>query len=166
MVQMTTYRTNQRNAQKPTLAPLSVIRTETVFSKLPIHTLSKKGSVDIHITRENKKGKLETYWRVSPNRDFGEPRQLALDIAPYGRTLQHQPLYQGPARCALEATHLQRCVVPGQCVQGSWLSSALDGCALHISSGFLAEKIRRTPRGVINPKSNYREVSVNVVKLR
>jgi len=80
MVQMTTYRTNQRNAQKPTLAPLSVIRTETVFSKLPIHTLSKKGSVDIHITRENKKGKLETYWRVSPNRDFGEPRQLAFKI--------------------------------------------------------------------------------------
>jgi hypothetical protein len=24
-------------------------------------------------------------------------------IAPCGRTLQHQPLYQGPARCALDA---------------------------------------------------------------
>jgi hypothetical protein len=26
-----------------------------------------------------------------------------VDKAPCGRTLQHQPLYQGPARCALEA---------------------------------------------------------------
>jgi hypothetical protein len=26
-----------------------------------------------------------------------------LNKAPYGRTLQHQSLYQGPARCALEA---------------------------------------------------------------
>jgi hypothetical protein len=73
-------KTNQLMAQKSALAPLGVIRTETVFSKLPIHTLSKKGSVEIHITRENQKGKLDTYWRVSPNRDFGEPRQLAFKI--------------------------------------------------------------------------------------
>jgi len=80
MVQMTIGSTKKQHAQKSALAPLSVIRTETVFSKFPIHTLSKKGSVEIHITREDKKGKLETYWRVSPNRDFGEPRQLAFKI--------------------------------------------------------------------------------------
>jgi hypothetical protein len=73
-------KTNKHITQKSVLAPLGVIRTETVFSKLPIHTLSKKGSVEIHITRENQKGKLDTYWRVSPNRDFGEPRQLAFKI--------------------------------------------------------------------------------------
>ena len=33
----------------------------------------------------------------------GRARGTCVNKAPYGRTLQHQPLYQGPARCALEA---------------------------------------------------------------
>ena len=41
------------------LAPLQVIRTETVLSKLPIHNLSKTGSFEIQIVRKNDRGE----WR-------------------------------------------------------------------------------------------------------
>jgi hypothetical protein len=60
------------------LAPLDIIRTETVFSRLPIHQLSKKGKIDIRIIRrECDGGQISLYWKVSPNPEFGEPRQLA-----------------------------------------------------------------------------------------
>jgi hypothetical protein len=62
------------------LAPLSVIRTETVLSRLPIHNLSKKGSVRIRITRKNENGEVELLWNVSPNPDYGDPRQLAYKL--------------------------------------------------------------------------------------
>jgi hypothetical protein len=62
------------------LAPLNIIRTETIFSKLPIHNLAKRGSVDIQITRTNESGEVELYWKISPNRDYGEPRQLAYKL--------------------------------------------------------------------------------------
>lgn len=63
------------------LAPLDIIRTETVFSRLPIHQLSKKGTIDIRIIRrERDGGQISLYWKVSPNRDFGEPRQLAYKL--------------------------------------------------------------------------------------
>ena len=54
-----------------------IIRTETVFSRYPVHNLSKKGSIDIHITKKNAHGELTLEWKVSPSRDHGEPRQLA-----------------------------------------------------------------------------------------
>ena len=62
------------------LAPLSVIRTETVLSRLPIHNLSKKGSVRIRITRKNENGEIDLQWLVSPNADYGDPRQLAYKL--------------------------------------------------------------------------------------
>jgi hypothetical protein len=62
------------------LAPLHVIRTETVLSRLPIHNLSKKGKVRIHISKKNEHGELDLYWKVSPNPDYGDPRQLAYKI--------------------------------------------------------------------------------------
>ena len=63
------------------LAPLDIIRTETVFSRLPIHQLSKKGKIDIRIIRrERDGGQISLYWKVSPNADFGEPRQLAYKL--------------------------------------------------------------------------------------
>jgi hypothetical protein len=34
------------------LGPLNIIRTETVLSRLPIHNLSKKGRVNIQITKK------------------------------------------------------------------------------------------------------------------
>jgi len=62
------------------LAPSSIIRTETVLSKLPIHNLAKKGTIKIHIVRKGANGQVELSWRVSPSRDYGEPRQLAYKI--------------------------------------------------------------------------------------
>ena len=59
---------------------LSIIRTETVFSRLPIHTLSKKGDISIHITRRNDEGETELYWEVAPNQKYGAPRQLAYHL--------------------------------------------------------------------------------------
>ena len=64
----------------PGLIPLSVIRTETVLSRLPIHNLSKKGAVRIRITRKNENGEVELLWNVSPNPDYGDPRQLAYKL--------------------------------------------------------------------------------------
>jgi hypothetical protein len=57
-----------------------VIRTETVLSRLPMHNLSKKGTVHIHITRRNAHGEIELSWIVSPNPAYGEPRQLAYKL--------------------------------------------------------------------------------------
>ena len=62
------------------LAPLTIIRTETVLSRLPIHNLTKKGRVQIKITRNNAQGEIELYWKVSPNAEYGEPRQLAYKL--------------------------------------------------------------------------------------
>jgi len=66
--------------QPQDLAPFDIIRTESVFSKFPVHNLSKKGSVNIHITKKNKNGQVDFLWKVSPNRDYGEPRQLAYKL--------------------------------------------------------------------------------------
>ena len=62
------------------LVPLNLIRTETVLSRFPIHNLSKKGRVQIAITQKNAQGEIELYWKVSPNGDFGAPRQLAYKL--------------------------------------------------------------------------------------
>lgn len=62
------------------MTPLSVIRTETVLSKMPIHNLSKKGKVSIEIKRRNAKGAVELLWEVSYNDKYGQPRQLAYKL--------------------------------------------------------------------------------------
>jgi len=62
------------------LIPLNIIRTETVLSKLPIHNLSKKGNIAIKIVRRNTAGEVTLHWEVFPNRNFGDPRQLAYKI--------------------------------------------------------------------------------------
>jgi hypothetical protein len=62
------------------LAPLSIIRTETVLSRLPIHNLAKRGTVNIHIVKHNARGRVELYWKVTPNPAFGAPRQLAYKL--------------------------------------------------------------------------------------
>jgi hypothetical protein len=60
--------------------PLNLIRTETVLSRLPIHNLSKKGTVQIQITQKHADGHAELYWQVAPNPAFGIPRQLAYKL--------------------------------------------------------------------------------------
>lgn len=62
------------------LSPLHTIRTETVFSRLPIHNLAKKGKVDIQILRKNDRGEIDLRWEVSYNDRFGQPRQLAYKL--------------------------------------------------------------------------------------
>jgi hypothetical protein len=62
------------------LAPLSTIRTETVFSRLPIHNLAKKGNVEIQILRNNDRGEVDLRWEVAYIDRFGQPRQLAYKL--------------------------------------------------------------------------------------
>jgi hypothetical protein len=62
------------------LVPLSIIRSETVLSKLPIHNLSKKGRVDININKQNLQGEVELKWEVSYNERHGQARQLAYKL--------------------------------------------------------------------------------------
>ena len=69
-----------------------VIRTETVLSRFPVHNLSKKGDVDIHILRRNEKGEIEIRWEVSFNKKYGQARQLAykLDTLVVNRRLEEE----------------------------------------------------------------------------
>ena len=67
-------------AQLEALAPLNIIRTETVLSKLPVHNLSKKGKVDIRIVRRTESGDLHLKWEVSHSDRYGQPRQLAYKL--------------------------------------------------------------------------------------
>src|SRR5260370_41182453 len=60
--------------------PLTIIRTETVLSKLPIHTLAKKGNIDISITQKNNRGDLKLKWEVTYANRYGRPGQLAYKL--------------------------------------------------------------------------------------
>lgn len=62
------------------LTPLSVIRTETVLSKLPVHNLAKKGRVDIQINKTGPDGQVELKWEVSYSDRYGQARQLAYKL--------------------------------------------------------------------------------------
>ena len=61
-------------------APLSILRTETVLSRLPIHNLTTGGPVTIRITRTNAQGALDLRWAVSYNAYYGPPRHLAYKL--------------------------------------------------------------------------------------
>src|SRR5580704_2643356 len=65
---------------EPEAATLDIIRTETVLSRLPVHNLAKKGSISIQILKKTATGEVELLWRISPSRDYGEPRQLAYKL--------------------------------------------------------------------------------------
>src|SRR5262245_8959809 len=65
---------------KASLAPLTIIRAETVLSRFPIHTLSKTGGGTIHIRKNGLQGTLDTRWEVSYNARYGPPRQLAYKL--------------------------------------------------------------------------------------
>jgi hypothetical protein len=79
---MTQPRTSirQRVPQQPVPTPLSILRTETVLSRFPIHTLAKRGRIAIGIRRTNAQGALDLRWEVSYNERYGPPRQLAYKL--------------------------------------------------------------------------------------
>src|SRR6266568_375734 len=66
--------------QQTTRAPRSILRTETVLSRFPIHLLAKRGRVAIAIRRTNAQGVLDLRWEVSYNERDGPPRQLAYKL--------------------------------------------------------------------------------------
>ena len=61
-------------------APLSILRTETVLSRFPIHNLTTGGAVTIRITQTNTQGALDLRWAVSYNEYYGPPRHLAYKL--------------------------------------------------------------------------------------
>ncbi|MCI0437843.1 MAG: hypothetical protein L0177_01785, partial [Chloroflexi bacterium] len=67
-----------------------------MLSRLPIHNLSKKGRVNIHITQKNAHGDIALRWEVSYSERYGQARQLAykLDTIMINRRLDdyHRPL--------------------------------------------------------------------------
>ena len=69
-----------REGKRDALAPLNLIRSETVLSRLPIHNLAKRGRVDIHITKKNEQGEIDLHWQVSYSDRYGQARQLAYKI--------------------------------------------------------------------------------------
>src|SRR5712692_3465545 len=60
--------------------PLSILRTETVLSRFPIHNLTKRGRVTIRIRRTNAQGELDVRWDVSYNEHYGQPGPLAYKL--------------------------------------------------------------------------------------
>jgi hypothetical protein len=72
--------TQQRVSHQTQLVPLSIIRTETVLSRFPIHNLTKRERVTIRLQRTNAHGELDFRWEVSYNERYGPPRQLAYKL--------------------------------------------------------------------------------------
>lgn len=62
------------------LEPITRIGVETELSRYPIHNLSKKGSVNIQITKRRPDGVLDVKWEVSYSDRYGQARQLAYKI--------------------------------------------------------------------------------------
>jgi hypothetical protein len=69
-----------QHTESTDLAPLTIIRTETVLSRLPIHNLKKKGRVDIRIVKKNTQGEINLQWEVSYSERHGQPRQIAYKL--------------------------------------------------------------------------------------
>jgi hypothetical protein len=60
--QWTTTSSDQRTTSSikaETSLRLNIIRTETVFSRLPVHNLTKNGRVDIQIIRKSETGEVD-----------------------------------------------------------------------------------------------------------
>lgn len=60
--------------------PLTILRTETILSRFPIHNLTKGRGVSINIQRTNAQGELEVRWHVSYNEHYGPPGPLAYKL--------------------------------------------------------------------------------------
>ena len=69
-----------RQAPVNLVSSLTLMRTDTVFVKLPIHHLAKSGDIHIEISRTNLQGVLDLYWQVSPSIAHGAPQLLAYKL--------------------------------------------------------------------------------------
>src|SRR5215831_1983252 len=58
-------------------AEFSAIWVESVMAKLPLHTLSTQGQMQVRIEKRDEGGEISLLWQVSPSSQFGEPRHLA-----------------------------------------------------------------------------------------
>jgi hypothetical protein len=72
--------TGSENGDQLSQLPPSIIRVETALSRYPAHRLSKKGEIDINITKPALNGEVQTRWEVSPNAKFGQPGPLAYKV--------------------------------------------------------------------------------------
>ena len=72
--------TSPRVEETTAHTPLSVLRTETVLSRFPIHNLGKHGRVNIHIVQTNAQGEVDLRWAVSYNDLYGPPGPLAYKL--------------------------------------------------------------------------------------
>jgi hypothetical protein len=69
----------KRQSRKSAALPFNPIRVERELLRFPIHHLAKRGMLNIDIRGKDKTGK-EFRWRVSPSRNYGEPRELAYKL--------------------------------------------------------------------------------------
>ena len=60
--------------------PITRIGIETELSRYPVHNLSKKGAVNIQITKQGPDGLLDLKWEVSYSDRYGQARQVAYKI--------------------------------------------------------------------------------------
>jgi hypothetical protein len=58
-------------------AEFSAIWVESVMAKLPLHTLSTQGQMQVRIEKRDEGGEVTLLWQVSASQQFGEPRHLA-----------------------------------------------------------------------------------------
>lgn len=61
-------------------AEFSAIWVESVMAKLPLHTLSTQGQLQVRIEKRGAGGEISLLWQVSPSSQFGEPRHLAYKL--------------------------------------------------------------------------------------
>lgn len=62
------------------MSTLTILRTNTVFAKLPIHTLTKSAPIEICINQTNSQGVQDLHWSVSPSAAYGAPQLLAYKL--------------------------------------------------------------------------------------
>jgi hypothetical protein len=72
--------TMQKVSRQSQLTPLSILRTETVLSRFPIHNLTQGREVAIRIAQANAQGDINLHWTVSYNDYYGPPRHLAYKL--------------------------------------------------------------------------------------
>jgi hypothetical protein len=71
MLKLTTIQSTDLTTPSLTdIAPVNIIRTETILSRLPIHNLAKRGEVEININTKNDRGEFDLQWEVSYNCHF------------------------------------------------------------------------------------------------